>query len=120
MTLGQKQEEFARCLARFLAWIFAQGWSVRLGEVYRPPFTAAEYARKGKGIKNSVHTKKLAVDLYLVKDGKVTWNNADYEPLAKQWISMHKFARAGHYFKNRKGQAKRDSVHFSFEHKGVQ
>jgi len=87
---------------------------VREGEVYRPPYTAKEMSRRGKGIKNSNHTKKLAADLFLSLDGvNVTWNNKDYEPLAKKWESMHPLARAGHYFRGR------DSVHFSFEHKGV-
>jgi hypothetical protein len=113
MTLGQKQEEFARCLSDFIHWIYQQGWKVRIGEVYRPPFTAKEYARLGKGIKNSAHTKKLAVDLFLVKHGTVTWDNADYADLAVKWESLHKLARAGHNFRGR------DSVHFSFEHNGV-
>ena len=113
MTLGQKQQEFAKCLAGFIQWIYQQGWSVRMGEVYRPPFTAAEYARQGKGIKNSVHTKKLAADLFLVIEGQQTWDNEDYAVLAEKWITMHHFARAGHYFRGR------DSVHFSFEHNGV-
>jgi hypothetical protein len=111
--LGAKQEEFAKCLAEFILWIYSQGWKVRIGEVYRPPFTAKEYARQGKGIANSVHTKKLAVDMFLVMNGSVTWKNDDYAPLAEQWKSMHPLARAGHDFKSK------DSVHFSFEHGGV-
>lgn len=113
MKLEQKQEEFAICLANFIVWIYSKGWQVRIGEVYRPPFTAAEYARQGKGIRNSAHTKKLAADLFLVIDGKVTWDNDDYEELAHKWETMHDLAYAGHYFRNR------DSVHFSFEHNGV-
>ena len=113
MTLGQKQQEFAICLAKFIVWIYKQGWQVRMKEVYRPPFTAREYARRGKGIVNSVHTKSCAADLVLVKNGKVTWKNDDYLPLAKKWESYHLLARAGHYFRGR------DSVHFSFEHNGV-
>jgi len=114
MTLSQKQQEFAQCLAEFITWIYTQGWSVRIGEVYRPPFTAREYARTGRGIINSVHTKKCAVDLFLSLDGvSVTWRNEDYAPLAEKWESLHDLARAGHYFRNR------DSVHFSFEHNGI-
>ena len=114
MTLSQKQQEFSRCKAEFITWIFMQGWFVREGEVYRPPFTAREYARLKKGIVNSAHTKKLAADLFLSLDGKtVTWKNEDYLPLAEKWQSMHPLARAGHYFRGR------DSVHFSFEHNGV-
>ena len=114
MKLGKKQQIFAYTLAKFLLWIYASGWAVRIGEVYRPPYTAKEMARRGKGIVNSVHTKKLAVDLFLVKNGKdVTWDTSDYIPLAKKWESYHPLARAGHNFRGR------DSVHFSFEHGGI-
>ena len=122
MILSQKQQEFAKCLAEFIVRIYGGRvvWDqkpmgfIRMGEVYRPPFTAKEYARLGKGIVNSVHTKKLAADLFLSKDGiKVTWRNEDYAPLAEKWESLHDLARAGHYFSNR------DSVHFSFEHNGI-
>ena len=112
-TLGHKQEEFGRCLAEFITWIYGQGWAVRIGEVYRPPYTAAEYAKRGIGVANSVHTLKLAADLVLSIDGKVTFENSDYAPLAQKWLTLHDDARAGHYF------ASVDSVHFSFEHNGV-
>ncbi len=81
--------------------------------MYRPPYTAEEYERRGVGIANSVHTKKLAVDLILSINGKVTFENADYTPLAEKWLTVHGSARAGHYF------ASVDSGHFSFEHEGV-
>ncbi len=113
MKLGEKQEVFALCLAEFILWIYSKGWKVRIGEVYRPPFTAEEYERRGRGIANSVHTKKLAVDLFLVTENGVTWDNFDYRPLAKKWKSMHPLARAGYDF------VRQDSVHFSFEHGGV-
>ena len=113
MKLGKKQEEFAKCLAEFILWIYQQGWSVRMGEVYRPPFTAEEYARQGVGIANSVHTKKLAADLILSIGGRVTWAHDDYEKLAKKWESMHELATAGYYFE------RQDSAHFSFTYKGV-
>ncbi len=122
MKLAQKQQEFARCYAEFIVRIFGGRvvWDqkpigfIRMGETYRPPFTAKEYARLGKGIKNSNHCKKLAGDAFLSLDGtSVTWDNDDYIPLAELWTSMHPLARAGHYFRGR------DSVHFSFEHNGV-
>ena len=121
MKLGVKQELFAKYLATFIVRIYGGRviWDqqplgkIRIGEVYRPPFTAKEYARLGKGIANSVHCKKLAADLFLVKHGSVTWDNKDYAPLADHWSGSHTLARAGHNFSGR------DSVHFSFEHNGV-
>jgi len=86
---------------------------LRLGEFHRPQATADLYAKIGKGIKNSNHCKKLAADLFLVKDGKVTWEHDDYRPLGERWESMHDLCRWGGRFKNR------DAVHFSLEHNGV-
>jgi hypothetical protein len=122
MKLAQKQQEFTKCLVEFIVQIYGGRvvWDqkpigqIRMGETYRPPFTAKEYARLGKGIVNSAHCKKLAADLFLSLDGtSVTWKNDDYAPLAEMWESLHPLARAGHYFRGR------DSVHFSFEHNGI-
>jgi hypothetical protein len=134
MQLSQAQEEFSLCLAKFVLWIYEQGWRVRWGEVWRTEEQAAIYATKdpsllaqierllglskqlrpGAGIKSSVHRKKLAADLYLVIEGdSVTWNGDDYKPLGDKWKSMHSLARWGGDF------ARRDAFHFSFEWNGV-
>ena len=113
MKLGKKQELFADLLGQFLIWIYEQGYAIRMGEVYRPEVTADHYARTGKGIRNSLHCKKLAADLYLVKDGKVTWALEDYELLGTHWESMHELCCWGGRFKNR------DAVHFSVTHQGI-
>ena len=113
MTLGKKQELFARLYGEFICWIYDQGYALRLGEVHRPKVTAEHYASIGKGIANSAHTRKLAADIFLVKNGKVTWDADDYVELAVHWEGMHKLCRAGLRFKNR------DAVHFSLEHQNV-
>ena len=112
MTLNQKQVLFTATLGKFLAWCAQRGHEVILAEVFRTPEQAAIYAEQGKGIKNSVHTKKLAGDMFLMIDGKITWNPDDYKVLGDKWKSMHELARWGGDFKGR------DAVHFSFEHKG--
>ena len=113
MTLGAKQELFSKCLGRLLIWIYRQGWACRMGECYRTKEQAEIYAAQGKGIINSAHRKKLAVDLFLSIDGQVTWDNEDYEAAGEYWKSLDPLARHGGDF------AGRDSVHFSFEHGGV-
>lgn len=113
MTLGQKQELFSRLLAEFVCWVYSRGYAIRWGEVYRPPETAELYAKQGKGIRNSNHCKKLAADLFLVENGKVTWEFADYYVLGEKWKSMHELCRWGGDFKGR------DAVHFSIYHAGV-
>lgn len=113
MSLNRKQVRFTRKMAQFLVWCFENGYHVILAEAFRPRWVAEEYAKQGKGIKNSVHTKKLACDLFLIKNGKITWDPEDYRPLGKKWKSMDRDARHGLDFRNR------DAVHFSFFHKGV-
>lgn len=101
------------CLARLIIWINKQGWHVRIGEVHRTREQAALYAKRGKGIKNSVHCLKLAADLFLNTGQGVTWDVEAYAALGKQWKQLHRCARWGGDFKNR------DAVHFSFIHNGV-
>lgn len=113
MTLGQKQELFARLFGELIVWVYQQGYALRLGEVLRTPEQAEIYAKAGKGIKNSAHTRKLAADIFLVKDGKVTWDTDDYLELGVHWKGMHELCRWGGDFRNR------DAVHFSLYHNGV-
>jgi hypothetical protein len=69
--LLEKQQVFARVLVRFLMELTARGYRVTLGEALRTAEQAEIYAKQGKGIKNSKHCKKLALDLNLFKDGKL-------------------------------------------------
>lgn len=113
MTLNEKQSVFTETVGLFFIWCFDRDYPIILAEAFRPRWVAEEYAHRGQGIKNSVHTKKLAVDLFRVVDGSVTWDLAEYVPLGTQWKSMHPLARWGGDFRNR------DGVHFSFEHNRV-
>jgi hypothetical protein len=47
-----------------------------------------------------------------VKDGQVTWDASDYEPLGVHWKSLHRLCRWGGDW------PRRDAVHFSVEHGG--
>ena len=111
MTLGEKQELFSELLARLIAWAYARGYRVRMGETWRSPETAAAMAAQGKGIKNSLHTLKLAADLNLFRAGAFLSDSAAHAPLGAFWKSLHPLARWGGDFN--------DANHFSFEYKGV-
>lgn len=111
--LNQKQVLFTKTMAEFLHWCFQNGYELIGAEWFRTPEQAALYAQQGKGIRNSLHTKRLAFDIYRFKDGTITWNTEDYRAMGEKWKSMHPLARWGGDFANR------DAVHFSFEHGGV-
>ncbi len=113
MGLNTKQARFTEKIARFIVWAADEGYQLIGAEWFRTAEQAEIYAKQGKGIKNSVHRKKLAVDLFLMKDGTITWDIEDYRPLGEEWERFDDDARWGGNFRNR------DAVHFSFIHNGV-
>lgn len=120
MTLGDKQRLFAQLVAIFLTWCYENDYEVTFGEAYRTPEQAAWYAQQGKGISNSLHTKKLAIDLSLFVDlteggdeDVYQKDSAAYEPLGAHWESLHPLCRWGGRFR------RPDGNHFSLEHEGV-
>lgn len=113
MSLNTKQAAFTYKIASLIVWANDQGYDLIGAELFRTPEQAALYAKQGKGIKNSVHRKKLALDMFLLKDGKISWDPEDYRPIGEKWKTMHDDARWGGDFPGR------DAVHFSFEHNGV-
>ena len=113
MTLNAKQVEFTRTIAYFLVWCAENDYEVIGAELYRTQEQADWYASQDRGIANSVHTKKLALDIFRYVNGRISWKNEDYEEMGEKWKSMHPLARWGGDFR------RKDSVHFSFEHNGV-
>ncbi len=112
MTLREKQSEFARFVAHLVLEAERQGYAVTFGEAWRPPETAALYAKQGKGIARSVHIDRLAVDLNLFRDGQYLSDTETYRPLGEWWERQHELARWGGRF------SRPDGNHFSFEHQG--
>ncbi len=137
MTLGEKQQRFARMVADLLVMVRALGYECALGEALRSNEQAIinglgnggrnrlalylsqieEFKELGKavldntgsGIKNSLHELKLALDLLLFKDGVYLTATKDYEPLGLHWEAL------GGTWGGRFG----DGNHFSLEHNGV-
>ena len=113
MTLGEKQREFPLAVAALITWAYQEGYEITFGEAYRTPEQAEWNAQQGKGIANSLHTKRLAVDLNLFKDGEYLTRSEDYAPLGQKWKTLHPLACWGGDF------SRPDGNHFSFEHEGV-
>lgn len=110
MTLREKQSVFAVQVARLIRAAIRMGFDVTLAEAYRPRETAELYAAQGRGIANSLHTSRLAIDLNLFRDGKYLTKTDDYRRLGEWWEQQHPLARWGGRFN--------DGNHFSFEHGG--
>lgn len=85
MTLGEKQRLFARLAGELITHIYSMGYEVTFGECWRPPETAALYAKEKKGIINSLHCDRLAIDLNLFKDGKFLTTTEDWKAFGEWW-----------------------------------
>ncbi|MTC70022.1 MULTISPECIES: M15 family metallopeptidase [Providencia] len=109
MTLGEKQRKFTRMLADLIIFAYDKGYAISLGEAERTPECAALNAKKGTGIKNSLHTMRLAVDLNLFKDGVYLSKTTDHQLLGEYWESI-----GGTW-----GGRFNDGNHYSLEHNGV-
>ncbi len=115
MTLNERQFEFMKALESLLLWLHAKGYGIAGGELYRTPEQAELNAQKGIGIKNSVHTLSLAIDLRL------------FMRIGESWVYLtetHQYKEAGEYWESLGGSwggrfSRADGNHFSFEWKGV-
>ncbi|EKY5008465.1 M15 family metallopeptidase [Escherichia coli] len=111
MNLSEKQQLFTVMIADLIHWAQEHGYRLTFGEAYRTPEQAALNAKTGKGIRNSLHTLRLAVDFNLFINGKYQADTDAYRPLGEYWESIGgtwggRFSRA-------------DGNHFSLEHNGV-
>ena len=112
MTLGQKQRQFARLVARLIDKAYELGFEVSLGDAFRDSRVhGAMGVRKSYSHPNSAHKLRLAIDLNLFKDGEFLEQSEDHRPLGEWWEQQHPLARWGGRFN--------DGNHYSFEHNGV-
>lgn len=137
-TLRQKQSRFARQLPRLLDYVHSLGYEATLGECYRSdeqaeinalgkhgreviaslvgrtyPLLAAKLRNNtGDGIRNSLHTKRLAIDLQLF-DQSGAWLKDEYayRMVGEYWESLAPDHRWGGRFG--------DTPHYSIEHEGI-
>ena len=90
MSLSREQQKFASDLGLFLVWIYQHpGWSVTGGEWHRPQEMADIYAERGTGVKDSLHTMRLAIDLNFFIDGEYQTSTSAYEEIGSYWESLN-------------------------------
>jgi hypothetical protein len=114
VTLGEKQRLFTINIGRLILWAYEQGYELTLSEAYRTPEQAELNAKAGKGIANSLHTQRLAVDLNLFRGGRWLQFSEQHRPLGDYWKTLHPLNRWGGDFRPRP-----DGNHYSMEHEGV-
>lgn len=111
MTLREKQSLFVQLVILLLVEAHKMGFEITFGETYRSPEEAKRLFELGLGSKNSLHIKKLAIDLNLFKAGKYLSSTKSHEPLGLYWETLHPLCRWGGRFG--------DGNHYSLEHEGV-
>jgi hypothetical protein len=99
MSMIRQQTLFSKNVAKLIQHILTNDYYLSLGEAYRTPEQAEIYAKQGKGIKNSLHIKRLAIDINLFdKSGKYLIESKYYEPFGKFWESLDPNNRWGGNF----------------------
>jgi hypothetical protein len=112
MTLQEQQFLFAKDVAKLINYIASLGLWVTLDEAYRTPEQAQIYAEKGIGIADSLHCKRLAIDLNVYKDGNYLYYPKDYIVFGKYWEQLDRQNRSGCWFTDSNGKPKPDARHF--------
>lgn len=110
MTLREKQCLFTTLIAKLILQANEWGMQLTLGEAWRTPEQAKLNADRGIGIRNSLHTERLAVDLNLFVGGVYIDSSEGHRRLGEHWESMHPNCRWGGRFK--------DGNHYSFSPDG--
>jgi len=113
ITLRECQSKFVDDISYLIGFAYNQGYELTFGEAYRTPEQAALNAKSGIGIKNSLHTKRLAIDFNVFKDGKYLTKSEDLKELGEYWKSLNIKNAWGGDFKNADGN------HFSQSRNGV-
>lgn len=99
-------------MARLISFAESRGYELTVGEAWRSRAAAEANAKKGIGIKNSLHRQRLAIDLNLFKDGVYLRKSEDHRQLGEYWKALDPLCRWGGDFK------RRDGNHYSLTHGG--
>ena len=117
MTLREKQSLFVELVAQLIIQAETMGYELTFSEAWRSPEEAARLAKAGKGIKNSLHTQRLAIDFNLFKNGKYLSTTDAHRPLGEWWEAQstddYTCAWGGRF-------TRQDGGHYSLSHGGRQ
>jgi hypothetical protein len=140
VTLGAQQRAFTLAAGRLIVFAYENGYELTFGDAYRTleqaelnamgpvhrarcadliatqyPMLATKIRQNGVhgAVRASLHTKRLAIDFNLFRNGYYLTDTDSYKPLGDFWKPLHPDARWGGDF------MAPDGNHFSFEWEGV-
>lgn len=115
MKLWEQQAIFSLNVSKLIQFINSCSYHVTFGDAYRSPEMAAIYAQQGKGVANSLHSKRLAIDLNLFDlNGDYLSNQKFYEQFGIYWESLNERNRWGGNFTKLGGKIN-DGNHFQMD-----
>jgi hypothetical protein len=113
MKLSEIQQLFARDVATLFKYMEEKGFKYTFAEAYRTPEQAELYAKQGKGIKDSLHCKRLAIDINLFdSDGKFLEDAASHKQFGEFWESLSPMNRWGGKVHDKNGNPFPDANHY--------
>jgi peptidoglycan L-alanyl-D-glutamate endopeptidase CwlK len=101
MSLVNEQWEFLQDVAALITFIAKKELTASGGELYRTEYQQAEYLRTGKSkTSNSMHLKRLAIDLNFFKDGVLLMDKKSLQPLGDWWEGLSEQNKWGGNFES--------------------
>lgn len=89
MALVTEQAAFLQDAAKLVVYATEQGWTVTAGELFRTAEQQAIYVKTGRSkTNNSLHLKRLAIDLNFFRDGKLVYDVDALRPIGQFWESL--------------------------------
>lgn|SRR3990167_3025652 len=114
-TLLELQQTFSLLVGRLICEVYKRGVRLTFGETWRTPDQAELNAIQGKGIRNSLHCDRLAIDLNFFKEDKLLEKFDEIEQFGIYWKSLSTPGAECHWGGDFKS---RDLGHFSIGHAG--
>lgn len=89
MKLSSKQQKFTFMVGQLIINAYAMGYGLTMGEAHRTQEQQKIYVKQGKSLTmNSKHLDKLAIDLFLFKDGQYLKDADEYKWLGMIWEEL--------------------------------
>jgi peptidoglycan L-alanyl-D-glutamate endopeptidase CwlK len=89
MSLRQEQSIFSADVMRLMLWAQENGYEWTFGEAQRTAEQQAIYYKTGRSkTMNSFHLKRLAIDLFFFRDGKLLATKEEVQPIGNAWEVM--------------------------------
>jgi hypothetical protein len=99
MNLREKQHLFVYDIHILLTWLFTNGYEVTFGEAERTKEQQQIHFNNGlTKTLNSLHLKKLALDINIFKDGILLSKKEDFRDIAHFWCSLSPFNDCGYWW----------------------